>query len=434
MKNTFILLICALLAIGCSQAPKEYTISGVIKNSNASEILISAGNGTVSNADTVKLAEDGSFTYSTPIEKAAFGFIYVPGQAFYHIIAVGGTNTYLEADAAIPTQYKYTGDLEKEYGFQFSYLQMQNELSGRGSDSFKELYDASNAKKDSLFAVLETLDSKDYIALQKEDIEISIEQNFINYHSILRAKGADLDSDSDYNAYMEQLKLESAMDAIIYLEWKEACRAGIDNISSINMLKMAKEKITDPKLLENVAMDIATSYFYEPDANIDAFYEKVSEMVKDPKKLGWITDTYDAKKKTVPGAPALECDLENPQGEISKFSSLYGKVLYIDVWATWCGPCCEEIPYIEKLVEQFKGEERLQFVSISIDADKDAWRKKLADDNPQWAQYLNQDFTNMYGITGIPCFILIDKEGKIITTSAPRPSDSGIAEFLKSNL
>lgn len=57
-----------------------------------------------------------------------------------------------------------------------------------------------------------------------------------------------------------------------------------------------------------------------------------------------------------------------PDGRVVRLSELFGKFLYIDVWATWCGPCCAEISHLEKLVERFAGNDKVRFVSISSDA------------------------------------------------------------------
>ena len=114
-----------------------------------------------------------------------------------------------------------------------------------------------------------------------------------------------------------------------------------------------------------------------------------------------------------------------------------GKYTYIDFWATWCGPCCKEIPFLEKLVSRYKGNSRLRFVSISVDENKEAWLKKLAADKPAWAQYnipkAEQNACNeAYGISGIPRFMVFDKQGKMLVASAKRPSDEEIKTFFDS--
>lgn len=454
MKKIFVLFFCFLMVSGFGRKPDAYILKGVINNCKSPEILIKAGSGSLSDADTVKLAADGSFTYSKPLDEASFGFVYVPDCAFFHLICVGGTESYLDADISNPGEYTITGDLDKEYEFYKKYSGAFNEEEMEGDDSgevdeetgeeearparvystFKEMYDAFCARRDSQFTILETLKYRDYVELQKKEIEKNMESRFLSYYKILQHNGVRLNSDADYNAYMEQLDLDSVSDAVTYLHWKEICMNGEDSLSFPNMLKTAGVKITDPDLLEDVAMDILTSYFIAPDTEIDDVYNEASALIQDCDKMKWITDTYNAKKKTVPGSPAIECVLESPEGETISFSDLYGKVLYIDVWATWCGPCCAEIPYVEKLVEHFKNDDRIRFVSISIDTDKKAWLDKLSKDKPQWAQFLNTEFTDMYGITGIPCFIMIDRDGKIITTNAPRPSDPGLFEFVENNL
>ena len=109
------------------------------------------------------------------------------------------------------------------------------------------------------------------------------------------------------------------------------------------------------------------------------------------------------------------------------------------MWATWCGPCCAEIPYLEKLVAHFKGNDRVQFISISVDANKKAWQAKLEKDKPEWSQFIlsSKDakaFQEAWGISGIPRFIMIDKNGKIFEADAMRPSDEGIIEFIEEQI
>nr|MCR5642612.1 thioredoxin family protein [Prevotella sp.] len=91
--------------------------------------------------------------------------------------------------------------------------------------------------------------------------------------------------------------------------------------------------------------------------------------------------------------------------------------------------CCKEIPFVEKLVEKFKGNNKVQFLSISIDQNKEAWLKKLAKDKPQWQQFIIQGeieaaFSKAWGISGIPRFIMINPDGTIFSADATRPSDA----------
>ena len=94
---------------------------------------------------------------------------------------------------------------------------------------------------------------------------------------------------------------------------------------------------------------------------------------------------------------------------------------------------------MEKLVAHFKGNDRVQFISISVDANKKAWQAKLEKDKPEWSQFIlsSKDakaFQEAWGISGIPRFIMIDKNGKIFEADAMRPSDEGIIEFIEEQI
>ena len=86
---------------------------------------------------------------------------------------------------------------------------------------------------------------------------------------------------------------------------------------------------------------------------------------------------------------------------------------------------------MEKLVEKMKGNKDVAFVSISSDTDEAAWKKKLAKDNPEWAQYIfdgadGDTFFSKMNITGIPRFIILNADGTIAVPDALRPSDDGV--------
>ena len=102
-----------------------------------------------------------------------------------------------------------------------------------------------------------------------------------------------------------------------------------------------------------------------------------------------------------------------------------GKYVYIDVWATWCGPCCKEIPSLKKLEKKME-KKKIVFVSLSCDKDVAVWKKMVAKDTLGGVQLCmgkDMKFRDAYGITAIPRFILLDKEGKIVNVYMTPPSD-----------
>ncbi|MEO8235167.1 MAG: TlpA disulfide reductase family protein [Flavobacterium sp.] len=133
-------------------------------------------------------------------------------------------------------------------------------------------------------------------------------------------------------------------------------------------------------------------------------------------------------------AVAPTFDYVNHKGGNTKLEELKGKYVYIDVWATWCGPCRGEIPFLQKVEEKYQGK-NIEFVSISIDVQKDfeKWKKFVSDKQLGGTQLFadnnwNSDFVKNLGITGIPRFILIDPAGKIINADAQRPSSPELQE------
>lgn len=125
------------------------------------------------------------------------------------------------------------------------------------------------------------------------------------------------------------------------------------------------------------------------------------------------------------------------KGDSVTLASLEGKVVYVDVWAAWCAPCIAEHPALEKLQENFAGKD-VAFVSVSIDGTMDPWRKMIEEKELIGIQLYTPgaweaDIMKNYGISGIPRFILIDKEGKIVNANAARPS-SGLDQTLEDQL
>ena len=150
---------------------------------------------------------------------------------------------------------------------------------------------------------------------------------------------------------------------------------------------------------------------------------------------------YNSISKLLPGVQATDFTMKDVNGKDVQFRSVIGqgKITYIDFWATWCGPCCAEIPYVEKLVEKYKDNPKIEFVSISLDNNLNKWHAKLDKDKPQWRQYVIPDnfhsaFATEYNIRAIPRFMMFDAEGKIITINAERPSAPNIEEILNGYL
>ncbi len=210
---------------------------------------------------------------------------------------------------------------------------------------------------------------------------------------------------------------------------------------SLEYMDVVNRYVTNPTVKKVLANTCAYTYFtFGKGGNYMVFWEKYKKFAQDfPDIITRYEGKIEALAKTARGKEAFDVTMSTPEGKTCKLSDHFGKFLYIDVWATWCGPCCAEIPYLEKLVAHFKGNDRIQFISISVDANKKAWLDKLEKDKPEWAQFIlsSKDaatFQNAWGISGIPRFIMIDKNGKIFEANAMRPSDEKIIEFIEEQI
>ncbi|MBR5028843.1 MAG: AhpC/TSA family protein [Bacteroidales bacterium] len=129
----------------------------------------------------------------------------------------------------------------------------------------------------------------------------------------------------------------------------------------------------------------------------------------------------DQKVKSVllPGTPAPDIEMKNPDGKTLKLSDLRGNVVLLDFWASWCRPCRMENPNVVKMYQKYHSM-GFEIFSVSMDRDRSAWLKAIKDDGLVWPNHVSdlQGWTSTggatYGITSIPATVLIDKEGRVI--------------------
>lgn len=154
-------------------------------------------------------------------------------------------------------------------------------------------------------------------------------------------------------------------------------------------------------------------------------------------KLMLGTNFQNAKiKNEIAGKPSKSFDYVNRKGGKTKLEDFKGKYVYIDVWATWCGPCRAEIPFLKKIEEKYHGK-NIEFVSISIDVNKDyeKWKNFVTEKQLGGVQLFadkdwSSDFITSFGINSIPRFLLIDPQGNVVDADAVRPSSPELVSML----
>lgn len=126
-------------------------------------------------------------------------------------------------------------------------------------------------------------------------------------------------------------------------------------------------------------------------------------------------------------------DAENRPFKLSQLNSTY---VYIDVWATWCGPCLQERPAFERLMDDLKDRSDITFLSISLDENEERWRDMVMKKDMKGIHLLAEGafqspFAKAFQITGIPRFILLGKDRRVLDSAAPRPSQEGVEQIFE---
>ena len=149
-------------------------------------------------------------------------------------------------------------------------------------------------------------------------------------------------------------------------------------------------------------------------SHLESTSESAKQIVADYRKKK--AEEKEMRERMREGNPAPEFTFQNEKGKTINIKKLKGKIIVLDFWASWCGPCRKEIPNVKKVYAEYK-DKGIQFLSVSIDAKKEAWTKALKEEQMPWMQGWTPDagksVMNTYQFGGIPFIILIDKEGNI---------------------
>ena len=129
-------------------------------------------------------------------------------------------------------------------------------------------------------------------------------------------------------------------------------------------------------------------------------------------------DSYTAKtSEALPlGKEAKDFTLEDSYGGQFSLSSLRGKYVLLDFWASWCGPCIKSFPHMKKFYEQHR--DKVEVLGVAVHDKKDKWQEALKKHQLPWPLVLDTEgddsVANLYGIIGVPTYVLLDPEGKVL--------------------
>lgn len=150
------------------------------------------------------------------------------------------------------------------------------------------------------------------------------------------------------------------------------------------------------------------------------FYAKYP---KDPSAIQ-INNSIEELQKFDPGKKAIDFEFVTLEGERKKLSDYKGKVVYLDFWASWCGPCRQQMPFAKEVKKHFQGQD-VVFLYVSIDDTDEKWKKGIEAMQVEGVQTRSGgwsgDLPKIYNVSSIPAYFLIDKQGNF-AARPPRPS------------
>lgn len=435
-----------LVLFSCTNETSDYTIvSGIMKNTEDGAFTITG----LSFSKEIKVKADGTFQDTLHLN---YEGLYELGKQPLYLEK--GKKMRFEADAELIEEIKFEGDLAIENNYYVQKSQIINEVIGTSPREFYSLEEGDFVAK------LKELEEKGNELIENTPFTVAnfknnetrsnlyhknfLLENYANYHGFLVGNqeyeisdsfpktddSINFDNPEDFNF---SLAYRNLVESNFQDNVQNAVNSGADYYETlISNFKAKKSQNIKNALGKNLAYELSPS-----NKNLEGFYNELSSGISDENFKKELTTKYNKVKVLIEGKPSPKfVAYENHKGGVTSLDDLKGKYVYIDVWATWCGPCKYEIPFLKEVEQKFH-DKNIEFVSISIDQKKDhqTWKEFVTEHQMVGTQLFadndwKSQFIQDYVIEGIPRFILLDTEGNIISADAPRPSDEKLTAML----
>ena len=430
---------------------KEYVLfSGNIKNSTANDLIIMSSNSTF--RDTIKISANGTFKDTLKIDNGTHLISY--GKLFTRIYFEQGTSFEVNFDVNnFRESLTFSGENPHENNYLLQKQQKQNQLIGKRNDFYmlneNEFKIKSKIIEETLLREInknKTV-SEAFKELEKKNIKYEHLNRLSSYERshAYTTKNPDFKVSSEFLQEIKDINYFNGEDFLFSNNYKRLVEKYVEsktkelienNSEAEDIVKLKVIAEIPNEVIKNNLLYKEAKYGITYTYDLEAYYTIFNNASSNPIYKSEITENYKKLIKVAKGKPSpLFENYENYNGETTSFNDFKGKYLYIDVWATWCGPCKVEIPHLKK-IEKLYHNKNIEFVSISIDkqSDKLKWRKMVEKEHLGGVQLLadkdwDSQFVKDYLIKGIPRFILIDPQGNIITANAPRPSENSLIDL-----
>ncbi|TAL62614.1 MAG: redoxin domain-containing protein [Bacteroidetes bacterium] len=389
-KKYFLRLISFSLSLySCGNIENEnFQVKGKLSNSKGEFVtLVNENSSEVKTIDSVQMNERGEFIFTKKVPEKGFYSIRISSSNFTTIIADSTENITLEGNAQnLNDSSKVSGSPDTELFFKFN-------------ETTKKKFKAMEA-----------------VRIQQDSIRKVFEAYMNNIRDTLRIDSLSRSLEPVFNAYSANYRKQADDVAAFIKKFIDENTHSFVSLAAIQMLSPNK--------------DIA--YFIKVADALSAKYPDI-ETLKDFK-------TYvDKEKKLAQGMPAPGITMNDKDGTPLSLSSMKGKVVIVDFWASWCKPCRAENPFVVSIYNKYKNK-GLGIFSVSLDQDKGDWLEAIKHDNLAWKDHVcdfkmwQSPVVAQYGFTGIPFAVLLDREGNIAEKNLRGPAlEEKIKELLDGN-
>lgn len=293
-------------------------------------------------------------------------------------------------------------------------------------DDFRKTINTKNAGFNELMKEVTVYDLDLYALnfMRTPRFEYPKKEDFIPYYNTIVSK-------DKFNNDHVLLTLHGKRYVELYADYAVPGRSTLDN----KMVVFNSDKVKGAYIL-------CSPFGMRPVKNYAGFQEIVEKYGKyfqseyQKKAIDELSSKFYSAEK---GAKtAANFTYPDQDGKMVSLSDFKGKVVLVDVWATWCGPCKQEIPPLKALEKELHGKD-IVFISVTLDEEKDKqkWKNMIKEMDLGGVQLFASGWSKItkdYNIQAIPRFMVFDKKGNVVTIDAPRPSSPKLKEVLLSEL
>lgn len=446
MKRLLALSIVTTL-FACKEDPKiDYVLfSGKIENPTVKSVSVFQGKEKIKE---IQLEQDGTFSDTLTVENGYYNLDHGREVAYMYLEKGDSINVSLDTKEFDET-IKYSGIGSSKNNFlaekvlieEKADIDISKVYAMEEPEFIAVMEDLKNSKVKSLEST-ENL-SSEFKTTEKKNIDYDYLINLLNYPSYHKhfAKKAEFKASDDFMTRFSSIDYNNSKDYEALDSYKRLVQSHYaKKLRDSDNPSLIFEEVSNAGI-DDLKEDFSKSLRYDispSNENLKAFYDGIMKLSSDEKYKEEITVKYDKVSKLAKGMPSPAfVEYENHKGGTTSLKDLKGKYVYVDVWATWCGPCIREIPSLKEVEKQFHGK-NIAFVSTSIDkaSAHNTWVEMVKNKELGGIQLMadndwNSQFVKDYAIEGIPRFILIDPDGNIVSADAPRPSNPKLVELFK---